>query len=91
MVASSGYVELSHKEPIAQLEWISLEESKDYHLLSLGNDGKILLWKWGSMGKQKQSSELELVQGFSLKSASIPRNLRVAKVNTTSELGGEFK
>lgn len=93
LIAQSGFTELSHKEPIAQLSWLPDSDRKGKtHLLSLGNDGKLLIWEWTHEETTRQNfgkvSQLHLLKGFCLKSSSIPQNIRVAKANIKSELGG---
>ena len=79
LVASSDLVDMAHKEPIAQLSW--LQSSKGYCIISLGNDGKLLLWNW-------KSSKLEAIQTFGLKSTCIPSNLKISRSDVVAELGG---
>ena len=66
---------------------------RSHLILSLGNDGKLLLWKWTHDNKKGErdyhSKQLQLIKGFSLQSMSIPQNIRVAKGNIKSYLGGE--
>lgn len=81
LVASSDLVDVSHKEPIAQLSWLS--KSKGHSVISLGNDGKLLVWDW-------KSTKLEVIQTFSLSSTGIPSNLRVGKSDIATELGGNY-
>jgi WD40 repeat protein len=80
-VASSYLVDMAHKEPIAQLSWTSDAKSKCSYIISLGNDGRILLWEW-------KSSQLEILQEFTLKSTAISSNLRIGKSDIITELGG---
>ncbi len=63
---------------------------RNHLIISLGNDGKLLLWKWTHDNKKDHDiKQLELLKGFSLKSMSIPQNIRVAKGNVKSYLGGK--
>lgn len=65
--------------------WVPYEEDQKqrYLLLSLGNDGKVLLWKW-------TAAELQLVNGFRLLTESIPRSLRISKAKGDDPMGGEY-
>lgn len=61
-----------------------------HQLLSLGNDGKILLWELSREGLGKQQQEhLQLLKRMQLRSDGIPRSLRVSKANMDAEMGGE--
>lgn len=88
IIASSSSNEFGHKEPVAQLSWILTEQSRKHQLLSLGNDGMILVWTFEEKVGSQHCFKLTLCQGLSLKSTSIPNHLSVAKCNTTTELGG---
>ena len=66
----SVITELSHREPIVQVAWhfstteagrrARLEEA--YHLLSLGADGKLLVWNWAGSGPGVPVFGYELLQ-----------------------------
>ena len=43
VIASSIMTESSHQEPISQLVWAPAPNDA-YQLISVGNDGKILVW-----------------------------------------------
>lgn len=85
LLASSGFTDLGHKEPVAKVSWmINPEEHKNKPLLlSLGNDGKILVWK-----HTPEKRELQLMKGSRLLSGSIPRSLRVGRSKGDIEMGG---
>lgn len=89
IVTSASSFEFGHKEPIAQLSWIHTEESQNnYQLISLGNDGLLLVWNFECKGKGKE--RLHLNKGLSLKSTSIPHNLSFSRSSTVTELGGKL-
>jgi WD40 repeat protein len=44
IVAASVMSEVSHQEPISQLIWAPTEIEDNYQLVSVGSDGKILVW-----------------------------------------------
>eukprot|EP00731_Ephydatia_muelleri_P020500 Em0013g227a len=83
LVATSHFNNLVHQEPVSKVCWVPCEEDqKQRHLLlSLGNDGKVLLWKW-------VAAELQLVNGFRLLTESVPRSLRVSKAKGDDPMGG---
>lgn len=55
-------------------------------MLSLGNDGKILVWELVSGHK-----ELKVVRGLRLLTESVPRSIRISKAKGDAEIGGEFR
>lgn len=56
-----------------------------YLLLSLGNDGKVLVWELVSGHK-----ELKVVKGLRLLTESVPRSIRVSKAKGNVEIGGMY-
>ncbi|KAJ3314228.1 WD repeat-containing protein 34 [Boothiomyces sp. JEL0838] len=42
--SSSQNIEVSHQEPINQLKWLPNEDDDSYKLISVGSEGKILIW-----------------------------------------------
>ena len=54
-----------------------------YLLLSVGTDGKVLVWDY-----VKGQRELKLVYGFSFLTESIPRSLRISKAKGDTAIGG---
>lgn len=68
-----------------QVTWILDQESmrRRYLLLSLGNDGKVLIWELVSNQK-----ELKLQRGLRLLTESVPRSIRVSKAKGDAEIGG---
>ena len=54
-----------------------------YLLLSVGTDGKVLIWD-----HPKGQKELKLVYGFSFLTESIPRSLRISKAKGNAVIGG---
>ena len=67
------------------MTWFLDQESRQarHLLLSLGNDGKVLLWEH-VVGQR----ELRLLRGYRLLTESIPRSLRVSKAKGEDEIGG---
>lgn len=57
-----------------------------YLLLSLGNDGKVLVWELVSGRK-----ELKVVRGLRLLTESVPRSIRISKAKGDAEIGGECR
>jgi dynein intermediate chain len=49
VVTSSSMSENSHQEPISQLIWAPVDN--DYQLVSVGRDGKILIWDIGNLNQ----------------------------------------
>lgn len=64
--ARSALTDLSHREPVTQLQWhfnasaASRHSSKEaaYQLLSVGSDGRVLVWNWQKMDKPLFAYEL---------------------------------
>ncbi len=69
-----------------QLSWVVDEESRErrHLLLSLGNDGKVLVWTWEGNGG------VRVVRACRLLTESIPRSIRVSKAKGSTEVGGEL-
>ena len=60
-----------------------------YQVLSLGNDGKILVWELSSDASQKRhQGHLQLLKRMQLRAEGIPRSLRIGRVNMDAEMGG---
>ena len=87
LLATSGFSDLGHKEPVAKVCWVlDVEERRRrYLLLSLGNDGKVLIWEL--VGGQR---ELRLLQGLQLLTESVPRGVRISRAKGDAEIGGEW-
>lgn len=68
------------------MDWILDQENRKhrYLLLSLGNDGKVLIWDL--VPGQK---ELKIVRGLRLLTESVPRSIRVSKAKGNVEIGGK--
>ena len=58
-------------------------------LLSLGNDGRVLLWELSKKGVGRHQEHLQLLRRMQLRANNIPRSLQVSKVHTDAEMGGE--
>ncbi|KAK2156882.1 hypothetical protein NP493_1930g00018 [Ridgeia piscesae] len=72
LVATSGISDDTHREPVYKLQWVAATDSKKYNLVSVGGDGRILVWH---MSSRKQT--LKLVDGFILLTESLPRKERL--------------
>ena len=61
------------------------QEESHYHflLLSVGTDGKVLIWDYLEAKK-----ELKLIRGFSFLTESIPRSLRISRAKGDAAIGG---
>lgn len=68
-----------------KVTWILDQEDRRhrYLLLSLGNDGKILVWELVPDHK-----ELRIVRGLRLLTESVPRGVRISKAKGNVEIGG---
>ena len=72
-----------------KLSWIlDLEDRRRhrYLLLSLGNEGKVLIWEC-----QPGQKELKLLKGFRLLTENVPRSLRVGRAKSGGQVGGKWK
>lgn len=78
---------------LLQVCWVpalSEQMKREKHwLLSLGNDGKVLLWELCREGLGKHQGHLQLLTRMQLRANTIPRSLKVSKVNMDAEMGGE--
>ncbi|KAF0687597.1 Aste57867_20716 [Aphanomyces stellatus] len=63
LVATSGIGDYFHREPVTKLAWVFDTPSREYHIASVGGDGKVLLWQL----KDKLAFPVE---GFLLKTKS---------------------
>ena len=71
-----------------KLSWIlDLEDRRRhrYLLLSLGNEGKVLIWEC-----QPGQKELKLLKGFRLLTENVPRSLRVGRAKSGGQVGGKL-
>lgn len=82
LVARSGLYHNGHHEPVSQVMWIEDSQSKkaDYNLISLGTDGKVLLWKLSEYANQ-----LQLLLGFHISHQAVGRG--VGSSHTLTEIG----
>ena len=72
-----------------QLSWILDLEGRRRHrylLLSLGNEGKVLIWEC-----QPRQRELKLLKGFRLLTENVPRSLRVGRAKSGGQVGGKWR
>lgn len=70
------------------MTWVLDQEDRRhrYLLLSLGNDGKILVWELVSGQK-----ELKAVKALRLLTESVPRSIRISRAKGGAEIGGEWE
>ena len=68
-----------------KVTWITDQDESHSHylLLSMGTDGKALIWD-----HVKASKELKLLHGFKFLTESIPRSLRISKAKGDVAIGG---
>ena len=71
LVAYSGKDVISHQEPITRIKWSSLKSSRNHELISVGTDGKILIWCYNDLKKS-----LVITKKFILRCEDIPRKFR---------------
>ncbi|KAJ3416873.1 WD repeat-containing protein 34 [Chytridiales sp. JEL 0842] len=69
VVASSKINELTHQEPVAKVVWIPGSRFGQYDLMSVGNDGRVIIWNVDNkLNKPKAGAQLS--------NANVPRHLR---------------
>jgi len=83
-VCISKHIEDGHHEPVSRLQWV--HEGKNSKLISLGMDGKVLVWEVRL--SKLQNPEMVLVQGFVLSGRAIPRGHPAAPTNRNTDIGG---
>ncbi|TPX64758.1 hypothetical protein SpCBS45565_g05683 [Spizellomyces sp. 'palustris'] len=69
IIAASRMSDLTHQEPVAKIAWIPGPKVDQYQIVSIGNDGKVLIWDLAN----KLAAP---ISGSQLQIGSIPRHLR---------------
>ncbi|KAJ3110937.1 WD repeat-containing protein 34 [Phlyctochytrium bullatum] len=69
VLAMSKMGELTHQEPISKVAWVQGSKSGVYDILTVANDGKILLWAF-------EFSGIKVKAGTLISKTNIPRNLK---------------
>lgn len=71
LIAYSGKDVTSHQEPITKVKWGSPKRSRNHELISVGTDGKILIWCYNDLKRS-----LVITKKFILRCEDIPRKFR---------------
>lgn len=84
VMASSGIGDDAHREPVTRVRWIrdSTTKKKRYNVISVGGDGKILVWK-----VDPKKGKLRLQDGFVVMAQSLPLSMKVRGVRADKEIG----
>ncbi|XP_059166900.1 cytoplasmic dynein 2 intermediate chain 2-like [Physella acuta] len=84
VLATSGIGDDAHREPVNKIYWVKGQSSKkkDYNIVSVSGDGKILIWK-----VDMKRGKLKLYKGFVLMSQDLPRAMKVKGVRGDKEIG----
>jgi len=84
VIASSGIGNDAHREPVSKVHWVKGQSSKrkDYNIVSVSGDGKVLVWK-----VDLKKGKLKLSSGFVVMSQSLPRAMKVRGVRGDKEVG----
>ncbi|KAI9345816.1 WD40-repeat-containing domain protein [Zopfochytrium polystomum] len=84
VLAASKISDMTHQEAISKVIWIPSSKFGSYDLLTIGSEGKLLLWVLDNKLSKPRG-------GAILSSANIPRNLRTQNIRTynlDTPLGG---
>ena len=73
---------------VAKVVWVPDPDQRklQYNVLSLGSDGKVLIWQ---QDKEVKNHQLLLIQRYQLFSSSISRSIGVSDVMTAPSVGGK--
>ncbi|KAK3596559.1 hypothetical protein CHS0354_010436 [Potamilus streckersoni] len=82
LVCTSGIGDDAHQEPVSKVHWFPDSKGKRFSLVSIGTDGKILVWK-----VDRKHQKLSLKDGFVLMNQSLPRKMKVKGVRGDKEIG----
>ncbi|XP_067936380.1 cytoplasmic dynein 2 intermediate chain 2-like [Watersipora subatra] len=83
LVATSGKGDESHNEPISKVLWQRAPGKRvRYNVLSVGMDGKILIWKLDA-----DKHKLVLTQSFVLLAKHMPRSVKIKSSKKHQEMG----
>ncbi|KAJ3326002.1 WD repeat-containing protein 34 [Boothiomyces sp. JEL0866] len=80
VLSSSQYTEMSHQEPINQLQWLPNEDNDNFKLVSVGSEGKILIWT-------TSNNNLKPVLQTQIESKFIPRLLKTQTLLGVTKIG----
>ncbi|KAI8919937.1 WD40-repeat-containing domain protein [Powellomyces hirtus] len=81
IVAISKMSDMTHQEPVAKVEWVPASKPGLYHIVSIGNDGKVLTWDLAN-------DLAEPIFGSQLFMGAIPRHLRPSGTTRTETILG---
>ncbi|NWZ15261.1 WDR34 protein, partial [Agelaius phoeniceus] len=71
----TGMTDDTHTDPVYQVHWLPDTRHRNHaRLLSVGTDGKILVWR------EERDGRLALAEGFAIVAQQIPRSTRLKKV-----------
>ncbi|NXP89470.1 WDR34 protein, partial [Passerina amoena] len=71
----TGMTDDTHTDPVYQVHWLPDTKHRNHaRLLSVGTDGKILVWR------EERDGRLALAEGFAIVAQQIPRSTRLKKV-----------
>ncbi|XP_036249647.1 cytoplasmic dynein 2 intermediate chain 2 isoform X1 [Molothrus ater] len=71
----TGMTDDTHTDPVYQVHWLPDTRLRNHaRLLSVGTDGKILVWR------EERDGRLALAEGFAIVAQQIPRSTRLKKV-----------
>lgn len=84
LLATSSIGDDAHREPVTRVHWLqdSSSKKKRYNVVSIGSDGKILVWK-----VDPKKGKLKLITGFVVMAQSLPRSMKVRGVRGDKEIG----
>ncbi|KAF6028805.1 WDR34 [Bugula neritina] len=83
LIASSSKGDDSHNEPISKVMWYKVPGKKKlYHVLSVGLDGKMLVWKL-----DKDKNRLKLSKGYVLLAQHMPKSVKIKSSKRNPEMG----
>nr|KAG5692283.1 hypothetical protein BaRGS_007191 [Batillaria attramentaria] len=84
LLATSSIGDDAHREPVARVHWLrdASSKKKRYNVVSIGGDGKILVWK-----VDQKKGKLKLIEGFVVMAQSLPRSMKVRGVRGDKEIG----
>ncbi|RKO91845.1 WD40-repeat-containing domain protein [Blyttiomyces helicus] len=81
VIASSTVDDVAHQEPVAKIAWVTGPNRAQMQLVSIGNDGKVLVWNMGT-------NTVTPAAGSQLLIGNVPRHLRSSVTKTDTPLGG---
>ncbi|PVD30466.1 hypothetical protein C0Q70_09732 [Pomacea canaliculata] len=82
LLATSGIGDDAHREPVVRVLWITDTTKKtQLNIISIGGDGKILIWK-----VDQKKRKLRLIDGFVVMAQSLPPSMKVRGVRGDKEI-----